>query len=194
MNKAFLDLLLQTLVRLRSSYSVADLHRGSGQIMAAYELGAISAAQQDRLYRLLYNAFDFADKPFPSDKNAGPCISWYEAHKRSLVKPSAQVPASENPEPVPAPASCRELRLLCLLVPRGPYGARTLPVHTMRAMPPRVCVSGRWGLLGPTGFVLRETHARQPSAKVLVRCLRQRQANPFRADSRAVRAGGVMHG
>lgn len=183
MNTDFFDGLLRQLLLVRSQYLSARLHFCSGQIMAAYKLGVISCAQQDMLYRLLYNASDYSYLPFP----VGP-----GSPRSVLGKDIAQVPASENPEPVPAPTSRHELLLLCLLVPHGSYGSRLLPVHTMRVMPPRVCVSGRWGLLGPTGLVLRETHARQPSAKVLVRCLRQRQANPFRADSRTVRIGGVM--
>lgn len=97
-----------------------------------------------------------------------------------------------QPLGVSTPTSPRELRLLCMLVPCGPYGSLGIPVHTMRAMPLRACVTGKWGLLGPSGFVLRETHARAPSAKVLVRCLRQRQANAFRANPRTVRAGGLI--
>ena len=99
------------------------------------------------------------------------------------------------------------LRLLCLLVPSRIGEARSLPIHTVHRMPPYASRhrsyrddEGRWSvaldlldLPGGTGFYLRETHARTPSAQVLARCLRQRQTDALRADSRTLRAGGLSH-
>lgn len=106
------------------------------------------------------------------------------------------------------PASSRTgLRLLCLLVPTRNGKARSLPVHTLRPMPPRVCAADshaangprRWdleasafGMEGGTGLYLREAHATRPTAEVLERCARHWPANALRPDSRTVRAGGVM--
>lgn len=92
----------------------------------------------------------------------------------------------------PSPAR-RELRLLCLLVtPKlATAEARHLPVHTVHRLPPRAMVTGKWSNPRYAGLYLRETHAVEPSAEVLERCLRQRQAHPFRTPARTVRAGGV---
>ena len=99
------------------------------------------------------------------------------------------------------------LRLLCLLVQTRNGETRSLPVHTMRPMPPRICAADshaanglrRWNLeasgLGVdsgTGLYLREAHATRPPREVVERYLRLGQANALRADSRTVRAGGVM--
>lgn len=104
----------------------------------------------------------------------------------SPAKLQAQVLANE-PEQVPAPAPSRDLRLLCLLVPSRTGGPRSLPVHTLRPVPPRVSVQGRWNLASEAGFHLRETQATAPSPEVLERYSRLGQANAFRAHSRAVR-------
>lgn len=104
------------------------------------------------------------------------------------VKPQAQVLANEL-EQVPAPAPSRDLRLLCLLVPSRTGGTRSLPVHTLRPVPPRVSVQGRWNLASETGFHLRETQATAPSPEVLEHYLRLGQADAFRAYPRAVRTG-----
>ena len=92
----------------------------------------------------------------------------------------------------PSPAR-RELRLLCLLVtPKlATAEARRLPVHTMHRLPPRTVAHGRWAELCDSCLVLRETQAVAPSAEVLERCQRHRQAHPFRAPARTVRTGGV---
>ena len=106
------------------------------------------------------------------------------------------------------PASPRTgLRLLCLLVPSRNGETRSLPVHTLRPMPPRICGADphatngprRWdleasafGMEGGTGLYLRETHATRPTAEVLERCARHWPANTLRPDSRTVRAGGVI--
>ena len=105
-----------------------------------------------------------------------------------------------------APAAPRGLRLLCLLVRSRSGETRSLPVHTLRPMPPRICAADshnedgqdRWCLDSPclgmgcdTGLYLRETHATRPTAEVLERCARYGQTDALRADSRAVRAGGV---
>ncbi len=105
-----------------------------------------------------------------------------------------------------AAAAPRALRLLCLLVPTRSGETRSLPVHTLRPMPPRICSAdsrhthgqNRWcldspglGMGGDTGLYLRETRATRPTAEVLERCARHRQAHALRADSRTVRSGGV---
>lgn len=99
------------------------------------------------------------------------------------------------------------LRLLCLLVQTRNGETRSLPVHTMRPMPPRVCAADshasdglrRWnleasalGLESGTGLYLREAHATRPPREVVERYLRLGQANALRTDSRTVRIGGVM--
>src|SRR5690606_37408336 len=104
------------------------------------------------------------------------------------------------------PSTRPGLRLLCLLVQMRNGETRSLPVHTLRPMPPRVCAADshtadglrRWNLeasgLGVdsgTGLYLREAHATRPTAEVLERYLRLGQANALRPDSRTVRAGGV---
>lgn len=90
---------------------------------------------------------------------------------------SGEVPAHANAEQLSPAATPRQLRLLCLLVGSTNSQPRTLPVHTLRAVPPRACVSAQWPVVLPAGFVLRETRAVAPSAEVLVRCARLRQAH-----------------
>jgi len=78
------------------------------------------------------------------------------------------------------------LRLLCLLVPSRNGETRSLPVHTLRPMPPRVCGADphttngprRWcleasglGVDSGTGLYLREAHATRPPREVVERCL-----------------------
>lgn len=78
------------------------------------------------------------------------------------------------------------LRLLCLLVRTRSGEPRSLPVHTLRPMPPRLCAADshaangprRWNLeasgLGVdsgTGLYLREAHATRPPREVVERCL-----------------------
>lgn len=110
-------------------------------------------------------------------------------------------------EQLPTPAASRSLRLLCLLVQTRNGETRSLPVHTMRPMPPRLCGADphtengprRWnleasalGMESGTGLYLRETHATRPTAEVLERCARHWPAHALRPDSRPVRVGGVM--
>lgn len=109
------------------------------------------------------------------------------------------------PEQVYEPSTPRGLRLLCLLVPSRTGEARSLPIHTLHRVPPYAGLrgryhdgAGRWSvaldpldLPGGTGFYLRETHARAPSAEVLARYLRQRQPHAVCADPSAVRVGGL---
>lgn len=99
------------------------------------------------------------------------------------------------------------LRLLCLLVQSRTGEARSLPVHTLHRVPPYASLHGRYhdgqgrgsvalnplDVPGGTGFYLRETHARAPSAEVLARCVRQRQADALCPSARAIRAGGLSH-
>lgn len=104
------------------------------------------------------------------------------------------------------PSARPGLRLLCLLVRTRSGEPRSLPVHTLRPMPPRLCAADshaangprRWNLeasgLGVdsgTGLYLREAHATCPPREVVERYLRLGQANAFRPDSRTVRAGGL---
>jgi hypothetical protein len=91
---------------------------------------------------------------------------------------------------LPASASRRQLRLLCVLVPSR-TGVRSLPVHTLRPMPPRVSYQGQWFLEGGSCLYLRETHATAPAPEVLARYLRLGQSGAFRANPRAVRTGGL---
>ena len=95
----------------------------------------------------------------------------------------------DESQSVSPPATRRKLRLLCVLVPSRSGGIRSLPVHTLRPMPPRVSGQGKWHLASDTGFYLRETHATAPAPEVLERYLRLGQSNALRADSGAVRAG-----
>lgn len=115
-----------------------------------------------------------------------------------------EVPADAS-EQVPAPTASRELRLLCLLVPSRTGETRSLPVHTLHRVPPYASLHGRYhdgqgrgsvaldplDVPGGAGLYLRQTHARTPSAEVLARCVRQRQADALRPGARAVRAGGL---
>jgi hypothetical protein len=124
---------------------------------------------------------------------------------RAVIQKPAQGMTYE-PVDLSAPAAPPELRLLCLLVPTRNGETRSLPVHTLRPMPPRVCAADsnnthgqdRWcldsprlGMGGDTGLYLRETHATRPTAEVLERCARHGQTNALRADSRAVRVGDL---
>lgn len=108
--------------------------------------------------------------------------------------------------PISTPSARPGLRLLCLLVQTRNGETRSLPVHTMRPMPPRLCAADshaanvlrRWnleasalGVESGTGLYLREAHATRPPREVVERYLRLGQANALRTDSRAVRAGGV---
>jgi len=157
--------------------------------------GLISLDEQFRLDALAQSAFDYSGQVFPGGI-VGPVMPtrvWLERNRVSnaeindaAVKLLARVPADERPCEVPAPASRPGLRLLCLLVKDRDGKARSVPVHTMRPMPPRVLRPGRWSLTSDAGFALRETHAVRPSPEVLARYSRQRQANALRANTRAL--------
>ncbi len=110
----------------------------------------------------------------------------------------------ERIQPTPARP---ELRLLCLLVKSQDGQARSLPVHTLRPMPPRVCSTWpdskhgarRWNLdafevgTGDNACLsLRETHAKRPTTQVLERCGKHRQTGALRAAARTLSTGGVM--
>lgn len=94
---------------------------------------------------------------------------------------------------VSSPAAPAELRLLCLLVQTRTGTTRALPIHTVHPLPPRISPQGRWSLEGDTGIIMRPAPTRRPTAEVVVRCARQRQANAFRAAPRAVQVGGLSH-
>lgn len=201
-DRAFRSLLLALVdVRLGGPESIPEYQRygkfGSvqGQLRAMEDLGVITWGQLVQLTDLLLNASKHAGEPFPGVSNVGPVIpSWLALARRELpVKPSAQVPADERPSEVSAPASRPELRLFCLLVEDRSGNPRSLPVHTMRPMPPRVTPSGRWSLASDPAFHLRETRAERPSPEVLERCARQRQAHALRATARTVSTRGVSH-
>ena len=166
--------------------------RARGFIDLAASLDLITHEQRLLLGELVSSAHDYSGKPYPDKRNLGPVMPVVVECVRardSRVKPAAQVPA--NDEQVSAPAAPRQLRLLCLLVPSRTGQPRALPVHTLRALPPRRCVQGRWNLSSEAGFHLRETQARAPSPEVLARYLRLGQTNALRSSPRAVRAGGL---
>ena len=97
------------------------------------------------------------------------------------ITPMTKVVRHEVDQQLFAPAAPRQLRLLCLLVGSASGKPRSLPVHTLRALPPLACVSARWSVVLPAGFVLRETRAVTPPAEVLARCAGHRQANAVSA-------------
>lgn len=94
-------------------------------------------------------------------------------------KQQAQVLPHERPESIPAPASPRGLRLLCLLVEKSGR-KQFVPAVTLHPLPPRAPVSGSWALVCDPAFSLRETQAKPPRPSLLARYLRQWQANTLR--------------
>lgn len=158
--------------------------------------GYVSDPEFYRLHRLLRNAALYSgDVCFPDVRNAGPYMPtsvWFKRHKAEagaiVVKLGAQGSADEESEPVPAPTSRRQVRLLCVLVNTklGAARGRYLPVHTMHRLPPRAMVAGKWSDARYAGLHLRETRSVEPTAQVLARCVRQRQANPFRTPARTI--------
>ena len=105
------------------------------------------------------------------------------------------------------PEARRELRLLCVLVTTADGHLNCQPVSTLRPMPPRLCSADtnhrnslrRWCVESHAGRVannpglyLREAHAKRPTAQVLERCGKHRQAGAFRAAVRTFRADGVI--
>lgn len=194
--KTFLAGLLHTLLDLRKFGSDGG-HRISyaiGQITAAERLGDLTYEQGTRFLGLLYNACQHASRPFPCEENAGPCMPikvWWSRHKTALevkarlAKPQARDSANEKPDPVPAPTSRPELRLLCLLDETSTAESAKL-VATMQPLPPRPRINGQWPSACRSPLVLRDAQARFPTREVLARCLRQRQANAFRAAARTI--------
>jgi hypothetical protein len=87
----------------------------------------------------------------------------------------------ENSKQLPALATPRGLRLLCLLVTTANGESRSLPIHTLRALPPRQSRPARWALVLSAGLFLRETFSTAPTAAVLARCAGYRQAHALRA-------------
>jgi hypothetical protein len=194
--KAFLSVLLTSLVDLRK-FGFGDGHSYSyvlGMLRAAEVSGVLTYEQASLLRDILGNAANHARHPFPCEENAGPCmpiVVWWDRHKAALevksrlAKPQAQDSANEKPEPVPAPTSRRELRLLCLLDEKGsPDSAK--PVATMQPLPPRPRINGQWPSACRAPLVLRDTQARRPSASVLVRSEQHRQANAVRTAARTL--------
>ena len=193
-DRAFRSLLFALVdVRLGGPDSIPEYQRygkfGSvqGQIRALCDLGVITWDQHVLLTDLLLNASAHAGEPFIGERNVGPVMPSHIVCMRhqSPVKPAAQVPSSE-PVTVSAPAPHTGLRLLCLLVKDRSGGSRSLPIHTMRPLPPRVSPVGRWSLASDAAFYLRETRAERPSPEVLARYSRQRQTDAVCAHSRTV--------
>jgi hypothetical protein len=104
---------------------------------------------------------------------------------------------------VPPPTPHTGLFLLCLLVKGRDSQVRSLPVHTLRPMPPRVCPTRAhtqdsprsWcldALAVPVGnnpgLYLQETHAKRPTSQVLECCRKHRQARALRTPIRTLRA------
>lgn len=95
--------------------------------------------------------------------------------------------------PLPASPTRTGLRLLCVLCEKA--GARIAQPVSVRGLPaPWAPLSGRWPLVLCSPFLLREARPKPPTAEVLARCLRQRQADTLRPHPRAIRAGGLNHG
>lgn len=200
--KAFLSVLLTSLVDLRK-FGYGDGHSYSyvlGMLRAAEVSGVLTYEQASLLRDILPNAANHSRHPFPCEENAGPCmpiVVWWDRHKTALeVKARLEkLPAldasNEKPEPVSAPTSRRELRLLCVLVkPQlGSAEGAYLPIHTMHRLPPRAMVKGQWSEPRYSGLHLRETQARQPSAEVLERCLPKRH---LRTNGRLSVLGGTV--
>lgn len=120
------------------------------------------------------------------------CNDFAHGQGADFAKRQALEAANEKPEPVRSPAARRHLRLLCVLVPTRNGSPRSLPVHTLHRVPPRVGPKGRWTLEADACLHLRETHPKQPTAQVLARCARHRQAHALRVPARTVRTGGVI--
>lgn len=199
--KTFLDNFLHALVRFRmlgldqrgDYHDLSAWWRLRCRLALATELLLITTEQEKLLSSLIDNADIHKGRPFPDERNAGPFISWWELHKRDLAshlleKPQAQVQANEKPEPVSAPATPRELRLLCLLVETASE-SYAVPLGTMHPVPPRASINGRWPSAGSPGVVMRQTHAQRPTAEVLARLQRHGQAHSIRATARTVQFG-----
>ncbi|GEM_PF-5909529 len=171
-----------------------------GYLAALQDQGLITWGEWVRLLELRANLGSRIGDPFPSCANAGPVMPVSVRMERAK-KPQMVEPAHE-PVELPAADPRPRLHLLCLLEPHlGGAGVRPSPVATMHPVPPYAGVHGRWRL-GPgrrrmaDGFVyvpcgawlhLREAHAAPAAPEVLARCVRQRSACAFRADTRAVR-------
>lgn len=158
-----------------------------GFVLGLYHAGVFDDAEYRRLSKLCLSAFFHSGEPFISQQNAGPFMpSWVALERRESVKPQAEV-VNETTQRLPALASCRELRLLCVL-DRSRIGEapRSLPIHTVRPMPPRICSQGRWALKGHSGIYLRETYAKPAPPEVLARSFQYGQTDAFRADPRTI--------
>lgn len=194
--KAFLSVLLTSLVDLRK-FGFRDGHSYSyvlGMLRAAEVSGVLTYEQASLLRDILGNAANHARHPFPCEENAGPCmpiVVWWDRHKTALevkarlAKLPARDSANEKPEPVPAPTSRPELRLLCLL-DEASTAESAKPVATMQPLPPRPRINGQWPSACRAPLLLRDAQARLPSASVLVRCEQHRQANAFRPAARTI--------
>lgn len=180
--------LLRSLCSLRLSADAGMRQFYIGQVLGA--VNALVAAQvftfeQRRLVEsVAFNALEHSGKPFHCPQNAGPVISAYDLWSReraaALEKQQAQVLPHERPESIPAPASPRGLRLLCVLVEKSGR-KQFVPAVTLQPLPPRAPVSGSWALVCDPAFSLRETQAKPPRPSLLARrYLRQWQANTLR--------------
>lgn len=182
--------LKEVLWSLRSLRLSAD--SGMRQFYMGQVLGVVNALVAAQVFTfeqrclvesVAFNALEHSGKPFPCPQNAGPVISPYQLWEREraavLEKQQAQVLPHEHPESIPAPASPRGLRLLCLLVEKSGR-KQYVPATTLQPVPPRAPVSGSWALVCDPAFSLRETQAKPPRSSLLARYLRQWQANTLR--------------
>lgn len=179
--------LKEVLWSLRSLRLSAD--SGMRQFYMGQVLGVVNALvaaqvftfEQRRLVEsVAFNALEYSGKPFPCPQNAGPVISPYELMERkraaALEKHQAQVSSDEHAKRIPAPASHRGLRLLCLLVEKSGR-KQFVPAVTLQPLPPRAPISGSWALVCDPAISLRETQAKSPRPSLLARCIRQRQGH-----------------
>ncbi|SSU29294.1 phage regulatory protein [Acinetobacter baumannii] len=84
------------------------------------------------------------------------------------------------------------LRLLCVLVRKAGHPI-ALPVAVSGLPAPWAALSGRWPLVLPSPFLLRETRPVPASAEVLARCVRQRETHALRARTRSIPTGGLTY-
>lgn len=151
-----------------------------GCLNVLVELGYFTFEQRRDCEVLAFNALEYSGDPFPCPQNAGPVITAYDLWQReraaALEKQQAQVLSHERPESIPAPASPRGLRLLCVLVEKSGR-KQFVPATTLQPVPPRAPISGSWALVCDPAISLRPTQAKSPRPSLLARCIRQRQAH-----------------
>lgn len=112
-------------------------------------------------------------------------LAWGRARQD---KEEADHVVSELLAPNPRPG----LRLLCVLVRKAGHPIAQ-PVAVSGLPAPWAALSGRWPLVLPSPFLLRETRPVPASAQVLARCVRQREAHALCARARSIPIGGLNH-